>query len=181
VLKTQRFAGDPAAQRLLMALIGTGAIAPTYGIYDWFAGEDTGVNSGEVPLNYLISSVPGVTASAGSALSMLDPDTRMGFNSYELERKLAKVQAGTPMDGGGTAVDLNELNRIQEEIKKGYGGRVEAMMAKDKALSYDDALSLLRNRATRRALAGAIAGTAAGTVPAIQWMQDAPKTGAVAP
>jgi hypothetical protein len=179
-MNTQRFAGDPAAKRLLLALIGTGAIAPTYGIYDWFAGEDNGLNSGEVPLNYVISSIPGATASVGGSLMALDPDTRMGFNSYKLEEKLAKAQAGVPM-GQGTAVDLNELNRIQDEIQKAHGGRIQAMMAKDSQLNYDEALQLLRTRANRRALAGSLIGAAAGTVPAIQWMQDAPKTGAVAP
>lgn len=92
---------DPAA----FAAVPAGLAATAVGIGDLFMGEQNGLNSGEIPLNYLASSVPvmgglvgGAIGAGGAYLSSpavqasdrtltLVPDNKGNYSAPQIEAK----------------------------------------------------------------------------------------------
>lgn len=160
-----RKAGQKLGAEALLAggLVAAGVLAPQgYGIYDLFAGETHGMNSGEIPMNWALSSVPGLTAVAGIGVGgALTPAGR-------LQQQIAAMQAMRAQGVEPPAAVKQEFVRAAaEQVARVQGQAKEAM-------SQAEAMDVLTRRGRRAIGGGAVAGAFAGAIPAILAMRDQP-------
>ena len=172
---------DPALQALLgsaVALpVGTGAV----GVLDSLTGDTNFTNSGEIPLNMLLTLLPALTGSGalGAALAM-DPVAREVFGNQfkqgELVHKLSQMK-NPPTDVAGQISHLATMKGLGEEAKKAteFPELEKAYVADPnnikKGVKPED---LMLKRARRGGLA-ALLGAAGGAVPAVIGMMDSPR------
>ena len=158
-----RMAGTDRDLLSLAALAATPSLAAgSYGLYDLFDGSSNGLNSGEIPLNYLISMLPGLGTSAGAMVSALNSPESMAW----LASKLGP-------EGLSTWVNLFP------EQAKAANDRVAAQSAKMReqqpTLVPEEVSRRVSNRAKRGLVLPVAAGGALGMIPAIAMMQDRPE------
>ena len=189
--RVSRFAGDPATMALgLGALLGI-AGSTTAGVADWF-GETNALNSGEFPLNYLISAIPAATtllgAGAGAAMSpeamsvlrATSRDAAARENNREAIKKLSRIaSAGGDRSAAESAVagNLNERERLKREAQadqQRIREITEGYRAKNPDLSPEEAIEIMRRRGGRHLMFGSAIGSLGGAIPAIMMMRDQP-------
>ena len=96
----RKAATDPAFLALMAGAGGAGVATQGAGLLDLFRGETHGGNSGEIPLNYLISALAGLPPMAVALASMgIDPvlneATTAGMNNLNVSTLADKdVAAG---------------------------------------------------------------------------------------
>lgn len=159
--------GDPVIQGMMAGAAGLPAVAGLYGLVDMFTGPTNGANSGEIPLNLLLTNVlPYAGVAAGALGSAVSKDVR------------DMVMSGSAIGAPTTPEERAIMSRRAEEI--------EALKAEAQRLHPNDAgqaaKHLLRNsyygRGTRQLAGGMLAGSLAGTLGAIAAMIDAPAASA---
>ena len=158
----RKAATDPAFLALMAGAAGTGAAVTGSGLLDLFRGETHGLNSGEIPLNFLIQYLAGLPAGAVATAAMYgDPIISEGVDKG-IERAINKM---SPPDGqvrttkGTPALDKVVAENLKQAVEKGT-----------KPISREQ---VLKNR-LRRTGAGYLAAMGAGAVPAILAMKDQP-------
>lgn len=186
---------DPAIQALgyaaLMAGVGAPGIAS--GI-DQFTGPTHGLNSGEIPVNALISLLPLLTMTAGgSAATALSPaaDASLKAHLWQVDQKalLQEVNRLAEMERQGkVAPDPQRLQALAgrqtalEERKNALLDQAKNIASRYQEGSADlgreDALRMVGRRGARNLYGGALVGGLAGAIPAILGMQDAQPAGA---
>ena len=78
----RKAASDPAFLALMAGTGGAGVATQGAGLLDLVRGETHGLNSGEIPLNYLISFLAGLSPGAVAAASVsLDPVLRESISN----------------------------------------------------------------------------------------------------
>lgn len=157
----------------LSAAAALGVLAPQlYGIYDLFAGEANGVNSGELGLNYLISGVPTLTATAGAVIPYFtDQDAK---DAFDLMYAGSSARSGRPVPASEIKVAMDVMERRRPEIDQ----LATELRAKGAIAEQDIAKEVARrsfySRGQRNIAAGAAIGGIAAAIPAIMAMRDQP-------
>lgn len=148
---------------LAAGLIGTAALGTQgYGIYDLFTGETHGMNSGEIPMNWALTAVPGLTAAAGAGLGgVLTPAARLQQQAAIMQMMRAQgVEPPAEMKKEFAQAAAAQAARIQGQAKEG--------------MSQTEAAQILSQRGKRAIRAGAVTGAMTGAIPAILAMRDQP-------
>ena len=173
---------DPALNAMLVAAaglpVGTGAV----GVLDSLTGDTNFTNSGEIPLNLLLTLLPALTGSGALAAAMaVDPVTREAIvNHYKQGEIVAKARelenASAPTDVAGQVSRLASVKNLNKEasetlkfpeLEKAYMS--DAANIKNKVAPED----LLLKKYRRGGLA-ALMGAAGGAIPAVMGMMDQP-------
>lgn len=178
----KRFAGgnrELQAAAILGTAAALGATVPSVaGLADLFTGPTNGLNSGEIPLNFLIAMLPGFGLYGGAALAaQQDPMAKLLINT-SVDALKAKAASG----GDWSQVPAEQL-KAYREAAQGRGAAVvedavkyrEAMLKRNPEMSDDAILERLLSRSGRRLATGAALGSLAGAVPAVLLMQDGPQ------
>ena len=160
----RKAATDPAFLALMAGAGGTGAAVTGSGLLDLFRGETHGLNSGEIPLNFIIQYLAGLPAGAvATAAMMADPVLSEAVQkgmTKGLEKMAPEVIDELPSRMTGTPeLDKVVAQNLEQAVEKGT-----------KPLSREQ---ILKNR-LRRGGAGYLAAMGAGAVPAILAMKDQP-------
>ena len=158
----RKAATDPAFLALMAGAAGSAGAVTGSGILDLFRGETHGLNSGEIPLNFLIQYLAGLPAGVVATAAMAkDP-----VISEAVEKGITKLalKADPTIDipvriKGTPALDKVVAENLQQAVEKGT-----------KPISREQ---VLKNR-LRRTGAGYLAAVGAGSVPAILAMKDQP-------
>jgi hypothetical protein len=146
---------------LAMGLLGAAGLGTQgYGIYDLFTGETHGMNSGEIPMNWALSGVPGLTAVAGAGLGgVITPAARLQQQAALMEIMRAQgVEPPMEVKREFTQAAAAQTARVQSQAKEG--------------MSQAEAMEILRQRGARASRIGAVTGAMAGAIPAILAMRD---------
>jgi len=159
--------GEPVTQGMMAGAAGLPAVAGLYGLVDMFTGPTNGANSGEIPLNLLLTSVlPSAGVAAGALGSAVSKDVR------------DVVMTASTIGAPPTPEERAIMSRRLEEL--------EALSAEAQRLHPNDAEQgrkhFLRNsyygRGSRQLAGGMLAGSLAGTLGAMAAMIDAPAASA---
>ena len=173
----RKAASDPAFLALMAGTGGAGVATQGAGLLDLVRGETHGLNSGEIPLNYLITYLAGLPpAAVAMASASLDPVLRESLSNVmdksianDLARKGAK-EGISPEEFARlkqlseTSKQTPELERVLESVNK------QAVEKGSQALSREQ---ILKNRLRRGGLA-TLGAAGIGAVPAILAMKDQP-------
>ena len=172
---------DPALNAMLgtaMALpVGTGAV----GVSDSLTGDTNFTNSGEIPLNALLTLLPILSGSGalGAALAM-DPVARESmmnmFKQGELVAKVSQMK-NPPTDVAGQISHLATMKGLNEEAKKAieFPELEKAYVADPNNIKKGVKPEDLLYKRQRRAGLAALLGAAGGAVPAVMGMMDSPR------
>lgn len=189
--KVSRFAGDPATMALgLGALLGIGGTTAA-GVADWF-GETNAMNSGELPLNYLINFIPPSTTLLGATTAAAMSPEAMHFlraasrdagnqvNNVEAIEKLKRI-AATGGDRASAEAAVAENLKQRERFKKEAENErqrikdmTEKYRIKNPGITQEEAIEIMRRRGGRSLMFGSAIGSLSGAVPAVMMMQDQP-------
>lgn len=173
----RKAASDPAFLALIAGTGGAGLATQGSGLLDLVRGETHGLNSGEIPLNYLITYLAGLPpAAVAMASAGLDPVLRESISNAmdksianDLAKKGAR-QGISPEEFSRlkelteTSKQTPELERVLESVNK------QAVEKGSQALSREQ---ILKNRLRRGGLA-TLGAAGIGSVPAILAMKDQP-------
>tara|TARA_R100000152_G_C6627535_1_gene76225 strand:- start:77 stop:589 length:513 start_codon:yes stop_codon:yes gene_type:complete len=159
----RKAATDPAFLALMGGAAGSVGAVTGSGILDLFRGETHGLNSGEIPLNFIIQYLAGLPAGVVATAAMADPVLSEAVQkgmTKGLEKIAPEVIDELPSRMTGTPeLDKVVAKNLEQAVEKGT-----------KPLSREQ---ILKNR-LRRGGAGYLAAVGAGSVPAILAMKDQP-------
>ena len=184
---------DPFIQALGLAALGVAAGVPgVASTADLLTGETHGLNSGEIPLNTLISLLPLATMGTGAGLAMLGPEARVTAELMAIQaqqqslldrsKNLAERETSGGLRGWSEEQKQAKINAMLEEhlrMKQRLDpamGRARDMASqiseRDVNVSAEDALRMVGRRGMRSLYGGALVGALVGTPWALQLMQD---------
>lgn len=127
----QRFAGqDPDIQGLVANSLAALAVgAPSlYGLVDLFTGPTHGANSGEIPLNFLISHIPLITGALGGlAGAAATPGAGLKTAPTDAEIIAGARRINSKLGPGLTAQEALETVNRAGLRRMGYGGLAGAL------------------------------------------------------
>jgi len=180
----RKAASDPAFLALMAGTGGAGLATQGSGLLDLVRGETHGLNSGEIPLNYLITYLAGLPpAAVAIASASLDPVVRESLSNAmdkaSVEEMLKeKANWDEVKSAGGLSPNeeevLQQLKRSSEETPAMDRVIKEQMnKAVDKGSQAMTREQILKNRLRRGGLA-TLGAAGIGSVPAILAMKDQP-------
>ena len=158
----RKAATDPAFLALMAGAVGSAGAVTGSGILDLFRGETHGLNSGEIPLNFIIQYLAGLPAGAVATAAMAKDPVINEAVEKGLTKYIQKVNPMIDIPGrikGTPALDKVIAENLQQAVEKGT-----------KPISREQ---VARNR-LRRTAAGYLAAAGAGSIPAILAMKDQP-------
>ena len=158
----RKAATDPAFLALMAGAGGTGAAVTGSALLDLVRGETHGLNSGEIPLNFIIQYLAGLPAGAVATAAMYgDPVLSEGVDKgiASAINRMVPPDAQIPTTKGTPALDKVVAQNLEQAIEKGT-----------KPLTREQ---VVKNR-LRRGGAASLAALGAGAIPAILAMKDQP-------
>lgn len=173
----RKAASDPAFLALMAGTGGAGLATQGAGLLDLVRGETHGGNSGEIPLNYLISFLAGLPPGAVAAASVgLDPVLRESI-SNAMDKSIANNLAKKGANQGVSPEEFLRLKELTETSKQtpAMDRVIKEQMNKavDKGSQAMTREQILKNRLRRGGLA-TLGAAGIGSVPAILAMKDQP-------
>jgi|TARA_B100001094_G_C17917792_1_gene664389 hypothetical protein len=173
----RKAATDPAFLALMAGAGGAGVATQGAGLLDLFRGETHGGNSGEIPLNYLISALAGLPPMAVALASMgIDPvlneATTAGMNNLNVSTLADKdVAAGRLSREDADRIIKAQINMPTPEMDRVVKEQMNQAVEKgSQAMTREQ---ILKNRLRRGGLA-TLGAAGIGSVPAILAMKDQP-------
>lgn len=153
--KGVRMAGaDPATKALIAATLLGGNAVGIASLVDLAAGSANGLNSGEIPLNLLLSMAPGAGALAGMVPAALASPAAM-----------MTVHAAASK-GDTRRMSLDDFKAVREAAMK--------FAKANPSLSAAELAQKARVRGGRLLAGSALAGSLAAGIPALLAMRDQP-------
>tara|TARA_B100000579_G_C22476805_1_gene686028 strand:- start:161 stop:715 length:555 start_codon:yes stop_codon:yes gene_type:complete len=173
----RKAASDPAFLALMAGTGGAGLVTQGAGLLDLVRGETHGLNSGEIPLNYLISYLAGLPPGVVAAASVgLDPVLRESI-SNAMDKSIANDLAKKGASQGVSPDEFLRLKELTEASKQtpAMDRVIQEQMNKavDKGSQAMTREQILKNRLRRGGLA-TLGAAGIGSVPAILAMKDQP-------
>ena len=174
----RKAASDPAFLALMAGTGGAGVATQGAGLLDLVRGETHGLNSGEIPLNYLITLLAGLPpAAVAMASASLDPVLRESLSNV-MDKSIANDLARKGAKEGISPEEFAKLKQLSETSKQ--TPEMERVLEKINTQAVEkgntQALSreqILKNRLRRGGLA-TLGAAGVGAVPAILAMKDQP-------
>lgn len=189
-----RKAGDDRGiQALGLAALAASQAPGVVSAIDLISGDTHALNSGELPLNALITLLPALSTTAGvGAAVAASPVARASLDLTLAEQAqrglLRRAEALAARERAGQSVDprvlealLKEQISVQGRVQEAMGSmRDQAARLRERNLQFSemDALRTVGRRGMRQLYGGALAGALAGGIPAILAMQDQPAVAA---
>ena len=173
----RKAASDPAFLALIAGTGGAGLATQGSGLLDLVRGETHGLNSGEIPLNYLITYLAGLPpAAVAMASAGLDPVLRESI-SNAMDKSIANDLAKKGARQGISPEEFSRLKELTETSKQtpAMDRVIKEQMNKavDKGSQAMTREQILKNRLRRGGLA-TLGAAGIGSVPAILAMKDQP-------
>ena len=155
---------DPRLLKSVMAVTAAGAAAPAVGgLIDLGVGDTTGLNSGEIPLNYLLMAGGGALTGGGTALSEMINE--------ELDRKY-KGQSGPAQEVSTRDPKIKE--ELKRRMKKDGWEAANRWFTDQKAKAEQSGGegTYTRSGAMKRRMAGALLSSLLGAGVTLPLMKD---------
>jgi hypothetical protein len=183
-------ANDNPEARQLLALIlgGSTAIPIAAGGIDLFSGTANASNSGELPMNMLLSMLAPAGAAAGvGTMAMLSPrgEAAIASQLIPVAARREALAIRSALQGASTPADIQrlvqqrlELDQQEAEVEKAMRERISrnrdrAGELRDGTYSADRAgVQRFRRAGVNQLMTGALAGSALGGIYALNQMDD---------
>lgn len=170
----ERFAGDSNVLKLLAATGAVAAAAPAaVGIGDLFLGDANGLNSGEIPMNALLTLGGAAGSLGGATLGALVGGAASPL-AREYVRGIGESMMGVPSSLNRSAPSKGDPD-YEDYVRRKYAMRQE-MRGIARGMKLDNyrevPIEAGINRAMGRAGVGAVLGTMLGVTPSVLAMWD---------